>query len=63
VAFGVPYGWLLTLAGFGAVDPLLSVPVAQLAGFVALSAVAAVLAAVLPARRAARTANLVVPQA
>jgi putative ABC transport system permease protein len=63
VAFGVPYGWLLTLAGFGAVDPLLSVPVGRLALFVALSAAAAVLAAVLPARRAARSANLVVPPA
>ncbi|WP_432991299.1 ABC transporter permease [Dactylosporangium sp. CA-233914] len=54
VAFGVPYGWLTAAAGFGAVHPLLSVPVGQLAGFVALAAAAAVLAAVLPARRAAR---------
>ncbi|GAA4253285.1 ABC transporter permease [Dactylosporangium darangshiense] len=63
VAFGVPYGWLLTIAGFGAVDPLLSVPILRLSLFVALAAAAAVLAAVLPARRAARTTNLVVPQA
>ncbi|MER7281501.1 FtsX-like permease family protein [Dactylosporangium sp. NPDC000244] len=54
VAFGVLYGWLTTKAAFGAVHPLLSVPFGQLAGFVGLAAAAAVLAAVLPARRAAR---------
>ncbi|WP_433077543.1 FtsX-like permease family protein [Dactylosporangium sp. CA-052675] len=54
VAFGVLYGWLATKAAFGAVHPLLSVPFGQLAGFVGLAAAAAVLAAVLPARRAAR---------
>ncbi|WP_433615951.1 FtsX-like permease family protein [Dactylosporangium sp. CA-139114] len=54
VAFGVLYGWLATKAAFGAVHPLLSVPFGRLAGFVALAAAAAVLAAVLPARRAAR---------
>ncbi|WP_426505197.1 FtsX-like permease family protein [Dactylosporangium sp. McL0621] len=54
VAFGALYGWLTAKAAFGAVQPLLSVPVGQLAGFVGLAAAAAVLAAVLPARRAAR---------
>ncbi|GAA3451917.1 ABC transporter permease [Dactylosporangium matsuzakiense] len=54
VAFGVLYGWLTATAGFGAIHPLLRVPVGQLAAFVALAALAAVLAAVLPARRAAR---------
>ncbi|WP_433206724.1 ABC transporter permease [Dactylosporangium sp. CS-047395] len=54
VAFGVLYGWLTTKAAFGAIQPQLDVPLGQLAGFVGLAALAAVLAAVLPARRAAR---------
>jgi putative ABC transport system permease protein len=54
VAFGVLYGWLTATAGFGAIRPLLRVPFGQLAGFVGLASAAAVLAAVLPARRAAR---------
>ncbi|GAA2336992.1 FtsX-like permease family protein [Dactylosporangium salmoneum] len=62
VAFGVPYGWLTTTAALGG-TVLFDVPVARLALFVGLAALAAVVAAVLPARRAARTANLVVPPA
>ncbi|MEV6932804.1 ABC transporter permease, partial [Dactylosporangium sp. NPDC051485] len=62
VAFGVPYGWLTTTAALGG-TVLIDVPVARLALFVGLAALAAVVAAVLPARRAARTANLVVPPA
>ncbi|WP_433047394.1 ABC transporter permease [Dactylosporangium sp. CS-033363] len=54
VAFGVLYGWLTTKAAFGAIQPQLDVPLGRLAGFVGLAALAAVLAAVLPARRAAR---------
>ncbi|WP_238015620.1 ABC transporter permease [Dactylosporangium sp. AC04546] len=58
VAFGVLYGWLTTLAGFGAVDPLVAVPVGRLGLFVLLAALAGVAAAVLPARRAALSAVL-----
>jgi len=54
VAFGLLYGWLTTEAAFGAVQPLLTIPVGQLTAFVALAALAGTLAAVLPSRRAAR---------
>jgi putative ABC transport system permease protein len=54
VAFGLLYGWVTTRVLFTGFAAVLSVPVGQLAGYVALAAVAAVVAAVLPARRAAR---------
>jgi putative ABC transport system permease protein len=54
VAFGVLYGWLTAEAAFGATGALLAVPAGQLASFVGIAALAGALAAVLPARRAAR---------
>lgn len=54
VAFGLTYGWLTARAALGAAQTLLSVPVGELVAFVGIAAAAAVLAALLPARRAAR---------
>jgi len=54
VGFGVLYGWLSTRVLFTDVVPVIVVPVGQLAGFLALAGAAAVLAAVLPAGKAAR---------
>lgn len=54
VAFGVLYGWLTAEAAFGATRALLAVPAGQLASFVGIAALAGAVAAVLPARRAAR---------
>lgn len=55
VALGIAYGWAATRALAGD-DMAFRVPVGQVLLFVALSGLAGVLAAVLPARRAARTA-------
>ncbi|MGA8116681.1 MAG: FtsX-like permease family protein, partial [Actinocatenispora sp.] len=55
VVFGVLYGWLTSRVLFDGIRPVLTVPVGQLCGYVALAGLAAVLAAVLPARRAARS--------
>jgi putative ABC transport system permease protein len=55
VAFGVLYGWITTGVMFKENDLVMQVPVGQLVGYVALAAVAGVIAAVVPARRAART--------
>ena len=54
VAIGVFFGWALQRALVEDGITELRIPVGQLAGYVAASAVAGVLAAVLPARRAAR---------
>jgi len=54
VGFGLLYGWATTRVLFSGFAAILTVPVGQLLGYVALAAVAAVLAAVLPARKAAR---------
>jgi putative ABC transport system permease protein len=54
VAFGVLYGWATTRVLFTGFAAVITVPVGQLAGYVLLAAGAAVVAAVLPAGRAAR---------
>jgi putative ABC transport system permease protein len=54
VGFGLLYGWATTRVLFSGFAAIVTVPVGQLLGYVALAAVAAVLAAVLPARKAAR---------
>jgi putative ABC transport system permease protein len=54
VVMGVVFGVVLQRSVADEGVDVLAVPWGQLAGFVALSAVAGVLAAVLPARRAAR---------
>jgi putative ABC transport system permease protein len=54
VGFGLLYGWATTRVMFTGFAAVTTVPVGQLLGYVALAALAAVLAAVLPARKAAR---------
>jgi putative ABC transport system permease protein len=54
VSFGVLYGWATTRVIFSGVHPIVTIPVGQLVGYVALAALAGVVAAVLPARRAGR---------
>jgi putative ABC transport system permease protein len=54
VGFGLLYGWATTRVLFTGFAAIVTVPVGQLLGYVALAAVAAALAAVLPARKAAR---------
>jgi putative ABC transport system permease protein len=54
VAFGVLYGWATSRVMFSGFTAVITVPVGQLAGYVAIAATAGVVAAVLPARRAAR---------
>lgn len=54
IAFGIVYGAAATRAALGSAGGL-HIPVGQLALYLALAATAGVLAAVLPARRAART--------
>jgi putative ABC transport system permease protein len=54
VGFGLLYGWATTRVLFVGFAAIITVPVGQLVGYVALAAAAAVLAAVLPARKAAR---------
>ena len=54
VAFGVGFGWATGKAFLGADGGPVSFPVLQIAGYVVLAAVAALFAAVVPARRAAR---------
>ena len=56
VGFGIVFGWLTAfelIDAYGHGAP--TIPVLQLAGYVALAAVAGVLASVIPARRAARS--------
>jgi putative ABC transport system permease protein len=54
VAFGVGFGWAESRAFLRTTGGPVSYPVLQIAGYVALAAVAALLASVIPARRAAR---------
>jgi putative ABC transport system permease protein len=54
VGFGLLYGWATTRVMFTGFAAVVTVPVGQLLGYVAVAAAAAVLAAVLPARKAAR---------
>jgi putative ABC transport system permease protein len=54
VAFGVTYGWLTARVMFATITPLISIPIGELAILLGVAALAAVLAAVLPARRAAK---------
>ena len=54
IAFGIVYGQMLVRRMFGEFDPVIVVPWAWVAGLIALAAVAGVLAALLPARRASR---------
>jgi putative ABC transport system permease protein len=54
VGFGLLYGWATTRVMFTGFAAVITVPVGQLLWYVALAALAAVLAAVLPARKAAR---------
>src|SRR5262249_13243452 len=54
VGFGVLYGWATTRVMFVNIRPILTVPVPSLLGYVALAALAGAVAALLPARRAAK---------
>jgi putative ABC transport system permease protein len=54
VGFGLVYGRLLVRTAFATIGPIMVVPWSWLAGLVVLSAAAGLIAAVLPARRAAR---------
>jgi putative ABC transport system permease protein len=54
VAFGIGFGWATGKAFLRADGGPVSFPVLQIAGYVVLAAVAALLASVVPARRAAR---------
>ncbi|GAA5177676.1 ABC transporter permease [Rugosimonospora acidiphila] len=54
LGFGLLYGWATTRVMFTGFAPELTVPVGQLLGYLAVAGAAAVAAAVLPARRAAR---------
>src|SRR5205809_375997 len=55
VAFGVAYGWITTKTMFSDNSFVMRVPVGQLLAYVGLAAVAGVIAAVLPARRATKS--------
>jgi putative ABC transport system permease protein len=55
ISFGVIYGWITTRLMFRDNSLVMHVPLGELAGYVALAALAGVIAAVLPARRAAKT--------
>jgi len=55
VPFGVLYGWITTGVMFKDNTLVMHVPVGQLAGYIAVAALAGVAAAVLPAGRAAKT--------
>jgi putative ABC transport system permease protein len=54
VAFGLVYGRLVVVTAFAAIGPTVVLPWAWIVGLVVLAAVAAALAGVLPARRAAQ---------
>lgn len=54
VAFGVGFGWAESRAFLQSTGGPVSYPVVTIAGYIALAAVAALLASVVPARRAAR---------
>ncbi|MGH3252926.1 MAG: FtsX-like permease family protein, partial [Trebonia sp.] len=54
VAFGVGFGWAMSRAFLSTDGGPVSYPVLQITGYVALAAVAALGASVIPARRAAR---------
>lgn len=54
VAYGVLYGWATSSVIFLGVEPLLSIPVLNLLGYLGVAVAAGALAAVLPARHAAR---------
>ncbi len=54
VGFGLLYGWVTTRTMFSGFAAVVTIPVGQLLLYVGIAALAAVLAAVLPARRAAR---------
>lgn len=54
IAFGMAYGWLTVRVMLAATEPLITVPFGELAVLLGVAALAAVAAAVLPARRAAK---------
>jgi putative ABC transport system permease protein len=54
VAFGIGFGWATGRAFLRTTGGPVSYPVLQIVGYIALAAVAALLASVIPARRAAR---------
>jgi putative ABC transport system permease protein len=54
VSFGVLYGWATTRVMFSGFHAIITIPAGQLLLYVALAAAAAVVAAVLPARKACR---------
>jgi putative ABC transport system permease protein len=56
VAFGVGFGWATGRAFLRTYGGPVSYPILQITGYIALAAVAALLASVIPARRAARLA-------
>ncbi|MEU7873356.1 FtsX-like permease family protein [Dactylosporangium sp. NPDC049140] len=53
IGFGVTYGWLTARTMFATIQPLIRFPYGQLLVLLAVAALAAIVAAVLPARRAA----------
>lgn len=55
ISFGVTYGWITTRLMFRDNSLVMHVPLGELAGYIALAALAGAIAAVLPARRAAKT--------
>ncbi len=55
ISFGVTYGWITTRLMFRDNSLVMHIPLGELAGYVALAGLAGVIAAVLPARRAAKT--------
>jgi putative ABC transport system permease protein len=54
VAFGIGFGWATGRAFLRADGGPVSYPILQIVGYIALAAVAALVASVIPARRAAR---------
>jgi putative ABC transport system permease protein len=54
IGFGVLYGWLTTRTLFGNLSAIMTIPYWQLLAYAVLTALAAIVAAVLPARRAAK---------
>ena len=54
VAFGIGFGWATGRAFLRTDGGPVSYPILQIAGYIALAGVAALLASVIPARRAAR---------
>jgi putative ABC transport system permease protein len=55
IGYGVRYGWATASVVFIGIEPDLAVPVGSMLTYLGVAVLAGALAAVLPARRAART--------